>query len=1263
MKKILSVILVFVMLFSALPITQALEENVIALSALETTVVGYKENGEESIYSITDCYGRTGEFGEKNQYNYYTYELGSIIDYKVSASEAGKYNIKMLMAGFYDLNYAMNVYVDECLAVSKVLPPCTSGTVVEIGDVNLTAGEHIIGFNLTRESYAIDIKVKGIYFEKVGSLNTIAFRATDYEQALEYAIAAEYNKFDGNYDENAVLYGKSTLWTNGGTVLEYDLGITKSGTYTLSAMMQENEGSITVLTGNDYASAKAKISDFDVATAPQWTDDEELETALITIGDVEIAAGEKLYIKCTKVQIHLYHFELEHITPIACIEEVNECKDPYKVKEILAKYNGSPIDEVNEKLNSMYFTAFIGAELINKNFASFDELLEAFNTAYEKEAEENNLTLISVSYGGKVVNDIVYNSDYKIKIKKNALEEGTTVILVSYTNSGAMRKAVVGVVEKDKELEVGNVWINPGEKYGIFFWNSLGLVKPKDIFTLAVPVKTVFVSEGGDDTLSGTTAGSPLKTLSAAKLKAIEIAEQTDSDVLVKLQSGTYYLTETLNFTEEENARKKDNIITFKGTGKTQPLISGGARIKGWVKMSDGVYKASLPESISDVRQLYIDGEIRNRAKSKYTYGALDYHYASEEDKTAEKPDGIIVSGINFPEFSNAEDVEFVYDILWANQRVAVKSITKEDEKIVVLMEQPYYSWALNKNYPGTAPAKGARFYIENAIEFLDEDGEFYFDKTKNEIYYRPYENENPNFKECYVPCTEFLIKNEGFDGLVLENLDFRHGAWTKPGKQGVTGFQADALIGETVNASGKNDAVDMLPAQLSFKNADNIQIKNCSFINLASGAIALLGETQNSLIEGNIIRDISGTGIIVGEWGKDYAEVGDEAPCRSNVIKNNVIKRTAQEYYGSVGVAVYYANDISILNNDISELPYTAISLGWGWGVDRYKSGGHVIKQNKLSDACNVFSDGGLVYMLGSMPGTEVSENYLTDCPGYGGIYFDQGSADITAKNNVLANCKNWLQGGTAEAGAEGSEYVVERRRIVQSNYADKEDWAYKLLGGVTGLADTTSVIEKAIIYDQAAPDEAVSAIINNAGISEEYAGLLEAEGIHLSRTSHLAHLPRERFVPQDTKIINASQYSDFHLNNPNRTEPDIFNHGGVTVVGNIQWRDELEYKVDFDTALEKELLFRYARTGIVDDTPDVEIFVNGTSVGSFVLPSVSSYQDFATINVGTISLGTENTIRFVFQGGVSFKEIELKNPNNVQDTSFDDGIYVLPE
>jgi hypothetical protein len=47
---------------------------------------------------------------------------------------------------------------------------------------------------------------------------------------------------------------------------------------------------------------------------------------------------------------------------------------------------------------------------------------------------------------------------------------------------------------------------------------------------------------------------------------------------------------------------------------------------------------------------------------------------------------------------------------------------------------------------------------------------------------------------------------------------------------------------------------------------------------------------------------------------------------------------------------------------------------------------------------------DGGAIYTLGRMPGTRICANVIHDTCGFpGGIYLDEGSADIRVERNVV--------------------------------------------------------------------------------------------------------------------------------------------------------------------------------------------------------------------------------------------------------------------
>ena len=80
---------------------------------------------------------------------------------------------------------------------------------------------------------------------------------------------------------------------------------------------------------------------------------------------------------------------------------------------------------------------------------------------------------------------------------------------------------------------------------------------------------TIVVSPDGDDGQSGTPE-APLKTLTAAlEQVAATLAEDSNTDVAVRLRAGTYYLTETLRLTPAAFAHRWSSTYHCALPGRT----------------------------------------------------------------------------------------------------------------------------------------------------------------------------------------------------------------------------------------------------------------------------------------------------------------------------------------------------------------------------------------------------------------------------------------------------------------------------------------------------------------------------------------------------------------------------------------------------------------------------------------------------------------------------------------------------------------------
>ena len=142
---------------------------------------------------------------------------------------------------------------------------------------------------------------------------------------------------------------------------------------------------------------------------------------------------------------------------------------------------------------------------------------------------------------------------------------------------------------------------------------------------------------------------------------------------------------------------------------------------------------------------------------------------------------------------------------------------------------------------------------------------------------------------------------------------------------------------------------------------------------------------------------------------------------------------------------------------------------------------------------------DGGGIYTLGDLNGAVISNNYMTNSPdGRGGVYNDSGSANIDILSNVIDVYKNgtsywWFQGvfKTHDLHAEG-------------NFSHSKNDAQQRVDAVNNTYVNNNNIASSGSWNGAGNAEA-QAIIDGAGVSDEYKSLIEAVALPSWRTNPL--------------------------------------------------------------------------------------------------------------------------------------------------------------
>ncbi len=494
-----------------------------------------------------------------------------------------------------------------------------------------------------------------------------------------------------------------------------------------------------------------------------------------------------------------------------------------------------------------------------------------------------------------------------------------------------------------------------------------------------------------------------LKTIEEAMAYIAENAANIKENVEVIFDDSLYIMEETFKITTCYPFK-----ITFKGKEKT--VISGGKKVEGWKKVSgEDYYVADV--KLGAFRQLYVNGERAQRARSKKEFSGRFYKKGDYSDR-----DGLILDGnaLKFPE--KATELEIVWEKKqWRHFRHRVEKVYRDEEKgkMIFMMRQPYYAYGFfvePDDMPHFVPAVHQPMYLENALELLTAPGEWYYDRGEEKLYYMPREGEDINSAEIIAPQLEYAVIAEGTKGaevgnINFENIAFMYYTWNYPTEFCFAPLQAAWLNNWAgfLNAS----KVNYVPGTFQLAFAKDIGIKNCEFAHLGSEAVRAVRAVDGLDIIGNEFYDISEGAIQLGMECDRVLEEDEMYKVVRNVkIHDNVIKNIGCEYKSAAALLGYYPNSVSICGNEISDVPYSAISMGWGWGAPTNAYGNVEIKRNKIYDFMKVLRDGGAIYLLGPQHGTVISENFIFDQVNeFAALYTDNGTKDVTAENNVFLN------------------------------------------------------------------------------------------------------------------------------------------------------------------------------------------------------------------------------------------------------------------
>lgn len=524
----------------------------------------------------------------------------------------------------------------------------------------------------------------------------------------------------------------------------------------------------------------------------------------------------------------------------------------------------------------------------------------------------------------------------------------------------------------------------------------------------ASSAKEIYVSPAGNDQNQGTKK-MPLKTINHAKIVAENQLKEGEPNVTIWLAGGVYTITDPVLFEPLELNAENCRMI-FKAEKNSNPVISGGIQVSGWKKNQQGLWEVILPDQFANqetIRELFIDGKRALRAR--FPNGG----YLRIKKAGADKRTHFYFDKGDFPLPQKAENVELVLLHDWSISRIAVKEINVAENKLTAVdsigARNPDF---FNLDYWEPNP----RYFLENAPEFLDADFEWVYVQNDRKLLLKLPVNTSPEQMEIAIPLAEGIITIQGKEqkpvkNVSFEGITFQYCNWQIPEK-GYCGVQACHF-----DDRPGNEGWAVVPAAIYAVWAENISFTNCSFKNFGGSGLWFSTGCKNCSLENSVFSDISGNGIMIGEGrdrivnGKPWWKSAPEQVAFGNNIENCTVTECGSQFYGAVGVWCGLTEETVIRNNEIFNLPYSGVSVGWMWSPEPTPCRKNTIEGNHIHHIMNILSDGGGIYMLGLQPGSVIRNNHIHNVEinagraESNGMFLDEGITDVIVENNLIYN------------------------------------------------------------------------------------------------------------------------------------------------------------------------------------------------------------------------------------------------------------------
>lgn len=534
----------------------------------------------------------------------------------------------------------------------------------------------------------------------------------------------------------------------------------------------------------------------------------------------------------------------------------------------------------------------------------------------------------------------------------------------------------------------------------------------------------IHVAPQGNDRGDGSEV-HPLASLAVVQERVREkVAAGHQGAIEVVIAKGTWRLSQPWQFDQRDASPQTP--VTYRAESTGEVTLSGGQELVGWQREGE-FWVAKLPPEFDPgraVRQLIVDGRRAPRAAEPDG----DWHRvvrAGPDRRTAfhYDPDGLVQ-----PQQPAGVELVFLHD--WSITRVGLKQIDSEQQQFI--FQHPIGGDLEFFAIDGFEP--NARYRLENDRAFADQPGEWYHDRTAQQLAIRaePGSSEPP---QVVLPLVATLLSVQGTAGEPVRRLSFRglNLAQTNCTLPLAGGAEVQAGFfqprGEPSTAGGW---LNRLAPAVELAYTEDCLLQDCRLAQLGGGGVYIHRQSHRNRIESCDFRQLGGGAVMIGDPEPPRNPAGEQLVCRDNELRQSKLTQCGQILHGSVGVWVGIAAGTKIDNNELSELPYTGVSVGWQWNPEPTGCRDNLVSGNHIHHVMQLLSDGGGIYTLGRQPGTELRDNRIHDVPlnagraESNGIFMDEGSSQmLVTGNEIYATARAPIRFHKAE------DLTVQRNRL----------------------------------------------------------------------------------------------------------------------------------------------------------------------------------------------------------------------------------------